>query len=52
MKFLRGDPGKRVDAVLSTPEWKKLRVAAQRQGITLGRAAQLALVEWSERHGA
>ena len=43
------DPGKRIDAWVPTPLWKRLTETAAREGITLGHAAALALSEWALR---
>ena len=42
-----GDPGKRVDAWVPTPLWKRLTEAAAQEGITLSHAASQALSEWA-----
>lgn len=43
----RSDPGKRVDAHLTTAEWKAFRVAAKARGLTVGLAARLAIQDWT-----
>lgn len=50
LRFRSGDPGKRVDTHLPTAAWKQLREAAARNGVTIGHAAALALIEWAERN--
>ena len=42
-----GDPGKRIDAWVPTPLWKRLTETAAARDITLGHAAALALSEWA-----
>lgn len=51
MNFQSGDPGKRVDAHVPTPLWKKLREVAAKRDLTLGAAAHVALEEWVKKHG-
>lgn len=44
------DPGKRVDTLLWTTDWKAFRLAARASGLTLRDAAAIAIREWVLRN--
>lgn len=46
------DPGKRIDAWVPTPLWKRLVETAASRRITLGHAAALALSEWAKKENS
>ncbi|WP_433910406.1 hypothetical protein [Sphingomonas yabuuchiae] len=41
--FRPGDPGKRVDSLIPTPEWKEMRKACDRRGVSISLFVRLAI---------